>query len=94
MQIMPFHIEGGLYERLGFSRTADRDNPRAQIIAGTHILYNHIARYISPAEVDWYTDMETANAAGIINYGGYQTKNSGGTGKIRRLYGLQQTHTS
>src|SRR5690606_11365371 len=23
MQIMPFHIEGGLYERLGFSRTAD-----------------------------------------------------------------------
>ena len=75
MQIMPFHIEGGLYERLGFSRTADRDNPRAQIIAGTHILYNHIARYISPAEVDWYTDMwKQQTLLGIINYGGYPNK--------------------
>lgn len=72
MQIMPSHIEGGLFERLGFNRTADRDNPRAQIIAGTYLLYRHISQYIDPAAVDWNSDMwKQQTLLGIINYGGY-----------------------
>jgi hypothetical protein len=72
MQIMPFHIEGGLFEHLGFSRTSDRDNPRAQILAGTYLLHRHISRYISPAAVDWNSDIwKQQTLLGVINYGGY-----------------------
>jgi len=72
MQIMPSHINGGLFELLGFSRTADRDNPRAQVIAGTYLLHRHILRYINPAAVDWNSDMwKQQTLLGIINYGGY-----------------------
>jgi hypothetical protein len=68
MQIMPFHIEGGLFERLGFSRTVDRDNPRAQVIAGTYLLRRHIGNIA----VDWFSEIwKQQTLKGIANYGGY-----------------------
>lgn len=68
MQIMPFHIDGGLFERLGFDRVADRDNPRAQVIAGTYLLKMHIGNIT----VDWLTDLwKQQTLKGLANYGGY-----------------------
>jgi tetrahydromethanopterin S-methyltransferase subunit G len=68
MQIMPFHIEGGLFERLGFDREADRDNPRAQVIAGMSLLKSHIG----DISVDWQTDAwKQQTLKGLANYGGY-----------------------
>jgi hypothetical protein len=68
MQIMPFHIDGGLFERLGFDRVADRDNPRAQVMAGTSLLKSHIGNI----SVDWQTDAwKQQTLKGLANYGGY-----------------------
>lgn len=68
MQIMPFHIDGGLFERLGFDRVADRDNPRAQVIAGTSLLKGHIGNIT----VDWNSEIwKQQTLKGLANYGGY-----------------------
>ncbi|MEZ0535985.1 M23 family metallopeptidase [Caldicellulosiruptoraceae bacterium PP1] len=54
MQLQPFNWEA-IAPKLGFDVVADRDNPEAQILAGTHLLSGYIQKWSNknPEQIDW-----------------------------------------